>query len=115
MIAMCNFLCKDRIINPFGYVKGICSGLTKYLPLSAKQESMRKNYTKNNSVRLAAYSTMAAALTAVVADANAEVIYTDIEDMTVEVGDVFDVDVDGDGTFDCRFSAGYVSSSGGSI
>ncbi len=76
---------------------------------------MRKNYTKNNSVRLAAYSTMAAALTAVVADANAEVIYTDIEDMTIEVGDQFDVDVDGDGTFDFRFSAGYASSSGGSI
>ena len=76
---------------------------------------MRKNYTFNNSGRLAAYSTMAAALTAVVVDANAEVYYTDIEDETIEVGGYFEADIDGDGTTDFVFSGGSTSSSGGSI
>lgn len=76
---------------------------------------MRKNYTKNNSVRLTAYSAMAAALTAVTADANAEVIYTDIEDETIEVGGAFDIDIDGDGTIDFQFAASFTSSTGGSI
>lgn len=58
---------------------------------------------------------MAAALTAVTTGAQAEVFYTDIEDVTIEIGDLFEADIDGDGTTDFAFSAGSASSTSGSI
>lgn len=74
---------------------------------------MQQQYKTQNNLRLAAYSAMAAALTATLSDASAEVVYNDIDDVTVGVGDVFEVDVDGDGTFDFVFQGGSTTGTGG--
>ncbi len=74
---------------------------------------MKKNYKNSTNKKLAAYSTMAAAIMANGFQANAEVVYTDIEDMTLEVGDVYDLDVDGDGTMDFHFAVGSITGSNG--
>lgn len=75
---------------------------------------MTNNYKLSTANRLAAYSAMAAAITASMADANAEVIYTDIDDVTIGIGDVYQLDMDADGAADFMFGGGSTMSSGGS-
>lgn len=75
---------------------------------------MTKNYKLVTTQKLAAYSAMAAAITASMSDANAEVIYTDIDDVTIGVGDIYQLDIDADGTADFMFGGGSTMSSGGS-
>lgn len=74
---------------------------------------MKKNYKISTNQKLAAYSTMAAALMAQGLQVGAEVVYTDIEDVTLEIGDVYDIDVDGDGTLDFHFAVSSVTGSNG--
>lgn len=74
---------------------------------------MLKLYKTQNNTRLAAYSAMAAAITASVGNTQAEVIYTDIDDITLGVGDTLDLDIDSDGVFDFVFRGGSVTGSGG--
>lgn len=66
---------------------------------------MNKIYKNLNGSKLKAYSAMAAALTAGTASLNAEIVYTDIEDITIGIGENFEVDIDGDGTMDFIFAA----------
>ncbi|MFN0276518.1 MAG: T9SS type A sorting domain-containing protein [Chitinophagales bacterium] len=73
---------------------------------------MNKNYKKNSANKLAAYSAMAGAFIAVGTDANAQVTYVDISDELVEIGELFEMDLDGDSQGDLLFQV--VSTSGGS-
>jgi hypothetical protein len=75
---------------------------------------MTKIYNQTTMHKLAAYSAMAAAITASMADANAEVIYTDIDDVTIGIGDLYQLDMDADGASDFMFGGGSTMSSGGS-
>jgi len=72
---------------------------------------MKKNYTTGNATRLTAYSAMAVALTANVA--KSEVIYTDPEDILVEIDGSYSLDVDADGVLDFYFRAGMTTGSSG--
>ena len=72
---------------------------------------MKKLYTPGNESRLKAYSAMALALTAGATTLDATIVYNDIEDVTVEIGDMYDIDIDGDGTLDFHFRAGTIVSS----
>lgn len=74
---------------------------------------MKQRITRSRNTKLTAYSAMAAAITAAPLFTNAEVIYTDIEDVTVGVGDLLDLDVNADGIVDFRFSAGSTTGSSG--
>ena len=57
---------------------------------------MKKNTSKNLTKRLAQYGTMSAAVMAG-ADANGQVVYTDVDpDVTLQVGEVFSLDFEGD-------------------
>ena len=74
---------------------------------------MKKNYNKDITRKLAAYSAMAAALTAVATEADAQVVYTDIPDETIEVAavdEIFPVDMDANGMVDFVFRAGTANS-----
>lgn len=73
---------------------------------------MKKSSTQFSKKRLAAYSAMATAFIAAGADANGQIVYTDIADETVDIGEMFSLDVDGDGTMDFLFQA--TSTTGGS-
>ncbi len=75
---------------------------------------MKNKYSKTTSKRLMAYSAMAAALVAGT-DANAEIIYTDIEDVTIGIGEMYDLDIDGDAVMDFHFRVSFTSSSKGSV
>lgn len=70
---------------------------------------MKKNYKISTNQKLTAYSAMAAAIMAHGYDVNAEVVYTDFEDVTLEVGDAYDLDLDGDGVLDFDFAVGSVT------
>ncbi|MBK9457462.1 MAG: T9SS type A sorting domain-containing protein [Bacteroidetes bacterium] len=61
------------------------------------------------SNKLKAYSTMAMALTAGQAGLNAGVVYTDIDDVNIGVGDFFDIDINGDGILDFHFEANAIA------
>jgi hypothetical protein len=74
---------------------------------------MKKNYKISKNQKLTAYSAMAAAIMAHGYDANAEVVYTDFEDVTLEVGDAYDLDLDGDGVLDFDFAVGSITGSNG--
>lgn len=65
---------------------------------------MKKDYKISTNQKLTAYSAMAAAIMAHGYDVNAEVVYTDFEDVTLEVGDAYDLDLDGDGVLDFNFA-----------
>ncbi len=73
---------------------------------------MRKRTGNGKAHHLAAYSAMAA-LILTGKNSEAEVLYTDIADTTIDIGATFDLDIDGDGTFDFHFVAGSVSSATG--
>lgn len=70
---------------------------------------MKKNYKISTNQKLTAYSAMAAAIMAHGYDVNAEVVYTDFEDVTLEVGDAYDLDLDGDGVLDFDFAVSSVT------
>jgi len=72
---------------------------------------MKKLYKAELSSRLKAYSSMALALTAGSTALNAEIVYNDIADETIEVDGLFNLDVDGDGSIDFQFTAGLTLSS----
>lgn len=61
---------------------------------------MKKLYKTNKAGKLAAYSAMAGAFVAAGTDANATIVYNDIDDVTFGIGEFFAVDVDDNGTFD---------------
>lgn len=61
---------------------------------------MKKIYNSKNAGKLAAYSAMAGAFVAVASDANAAIIYTDIEDTEFGTGESFQLDMNDDGTVD---------------
>lgn len=61
---------------------------------------MKKIYNSKNAGKLAAYSAMAGAFVAVSSDANAAVVYTDIEDVDVALGEAYELDMDNDGYTD---------------
>jgi len=50
-------------------------------------------------------------VTAAGGQASGEIIYQDIEDITIEVGDMYDLDMDGDDVMDFHFRAGLIISS----
>lgn len=68
---------------------------------------MRKVYTKSEktNAKLAAYSAMAGAfaLTSAAAGAQTDIIYTDIDDVTINIGEFTVLDIDGNGTIDYYF------------
>jgi len=66
---------------------------------------MKKLYKSNNAGKLAAYSAMAGAFVAVTGDVNAEVVYTDITDVDVALGESYGLDLDNDGTADFLLAA----------
>ncbi|MBK7569992.1 MAG: T9SS type A sorting domain-containing protein [Bacteroidetes bacterium] len=66
---------------------------------------MNKIYKNLTGSKLKAYSAMAAVLTAGTATMNAEVVYTDITDATIGIGEMFEIDLDGDGTIDFLIAA----------
>lgn len=73
---------------------------------------MKKMKSSLTNARLKSYSTMAIALTAGVNTLNAEIIYTDIDDVVLEVDDIFNLDINGDGSLEFQFSVGSNTSSG---
>jgi hypothetical protein len=74
---------------------------------------MKKLYKTSPNTKLKAYSAMALAFTAGATATNAAIVYNDIEDVTIEVGDMFDIDLDGDGTLDFLFRAASTTGSDG--
>lgn len=66
---------------------------------------MKKVFTNHSSQQLTKYSAMAAVFLATADQTEAQIMYNDIEDITVELGDSLDYDLDGDGTLDFRFRA----------
>lgn len=66
---------------------------------------MKKIYTSKNASKLAAYSAMAGALIATGTEADATIVYTDIDDVTVGIGDLLPLDVDGNGYVDFLIAA----------
>jgi hypothetical protein len=55
---------------------------------------MKKIYTSKNASKLAAYSAMAGALIAAGTEADATIVYTDIDDVTIGIGEAYGLDVD---------------------
>ncbi|HMZ88246.1 MAG TPA: T9SS type A sorting domain-containing protein [Chitinophagales bacterium] len=72
---------------------------------------MKKLYNSKNAGKLAAYSAMAGAFVATTSEANATVVYTDIDDVTVELGETYALDLDNNGYSDFLMAA--VSNSAG--
>ena len=70
-----------------------------------------KKTVLNKNERLLAYSAMAAAMVAAIPDANADIVYVDIPDVTLELGDFTGAELDGDGVVDFAFLLGASSSS----
>lgn len=67
---------------------------------------MKNTFTVNKNMgRLVQYSAMAACLVAM-KTAEAQIIYEDIADVTIEPIDTFNIDLDMNGTFDFEFRAG---------
>ena len=62
-----------------------------------------KKTVLNKNERLLAYSAMAAAMVAAIPDANADIVYVDIPDVTLELGDFTTAEFDGDGVVDFAF------------
>lgn len=71
-----------------------------------------KKTVPNKNERLLAYSAMAAAMVAAIPDANADIVYVDIPDFTMELGDFAGAELDGDGVVDFAF---FVSSTGSAV
>lgn len=66
---------------------------------------MKKMDTKQIiTKKLAAYSAMAGALVLAGQTADAQIVYTDITDESIGLGDSYDLDMDDDGTFDFTFA-----------
>jgi len=78
-----------------------------------KKNIMNKIYKNLTGSKLKAYSAMAAALTAGTSSLNAEVVYTDITDVTIGLGEAFEMDIDGDGTMDFIIAASSLTGSNG--
>ena len=74
---------------------------------------MNKIYKNLTGSKLKAYSAMAAVLTAGTATLNAEVVYTDITDATIGIGEMFEIDMDGDGTIDFLIAASSLTGTNG--
>jgi hypothetical protein len=74
---------------------------------------MNKIYKNLTGSKLKAYSAMAAVLTAGTATMNAEVVYTDITDATIGIGEMFEIDMDGDGTIDFLIAASSLTGTNG--
>ncbi|MBC8045605.1 MAG: T9SS type A sorting domain-containing protein [Fimbriimonadaceae bacterium] len=76
---------------------------------------MMKNFTLSTSKKLAAYSAMAAAFSSLATQADAQIVYNDIDDVTItasEVDEVYSLDLNIDGEIDFVFRAG--TAAGGS-
>ncbi|MBC8048146.1 MAG: T9SS type A sorting domain-containing protein [Fimbriimonadaceae bacterium] len=73
---------------------------------------MKNINAKNNTGKLAGYSALAGAFLAVGSEAKGQVVYTDITDEAVEIGDLFFLDMNADAADDFLFQA--TSTSGGS-
>ena len=71
---------------------------------------MKKNATSNSNGKLTAYSAMAAAFVATANDAEAQVIYNDIEDVAIELFGSYNLDMDGDAVIDFHFRASTLGS-----
>lgn len=71
-----------------------------------------RNLSRHIPDRLTAYSAMAVAVISGASSANAEVVYTDIDDVTISIGDSWDVDIDLNGSLDFHFQAGSAGSGG---
>jgi hypothetical protein len=74
---------------------------------------MKKSTRQSSLSRLSAYSAMAAAFMAGGNEAVAEIIYNDFDDVTIEIGDVFELDIDGDGIDDFHFRANSITGTAG--
>lgn len=74
---------------------------------------MKKLYKTSRNTRLKAYSAAALALTAGASSVDATIVYNDIEDITIGVDEMFDLDIDGDGSLDFHFRAGSATGSSG--
>lgn len=59
--------------------------------------------------KLAAYSGLASSFLAIANKSDAQIIYTDIPDAFIEIGDVFPLDIDGDSEIDFLFEAASIS------
>lgn len=66
---------------------------------------MKKIYNSKNAGKLAAYSAMAGAFVAVSTDANATIVYTDIDDVDVALGESYALDLDNNGYPDILMAA----------
>ncbi|MFI5172116.1 MAG: Calx-beta domain-containing protein [Chitinophagales bacterium] len=64
---------------------------------------MKKTILPSRSKRLAGYSAFAAAFVATVPEADAQIVYTDIPDYTIDIGAAVTVDMDGDAYQDFVF------------
>lgn len=74
---------------------------------------MKKIYNTNTTRKLTAYSAMAAALTITASEADAQVVYNDIDDVSLEAAetyDLFSLDMDDNGVVDFVFRAGLLNS-----
>ena len=61
---------------------------------------MKKNIYPKKGGKIAAYSAMAGAFMATAANADAQIIYTDVTDFTGATGDLLSIDMDADSTSD---------------
>jgi len=74
--------------------------------------NMKKLYMNKNAKKLAAYSAMAGAFVTAASSADAQVTYVDIEDEELEIGDLYELDLNDDGETDFLFQV--AATSGGS-
>jgi len=72
---------------------------------------MKKLYNSKKAGKLAAYSAMAGAFVAAGTDANGTVVYTDIDDVTFGIGELYALDLDNNGVSDFLM-AGAANSAG---
>src|SRR5690349_16895754 len=63
------------------------------------------NKLSSGKNKFAVYSAMATAFLLIGNNAESEIIYTDIEDYTVDLGEIYSLDIDGAGELDALFWA----------
>ncbi|HRO39606.1 MAG TPA: T9SS type A sorting domain-containing protein [Flavobacteriales bacterium] len=77
----------------------------------------KKDFVKEKAAKALGYSGMATALLAMAHEADAQVVYTDVDPDSVFIMEQFDVDFDGDGVVDISVNHGQVmtATSGGAL
>jgi hypothetical protein len=71
--------------------------VTFALDFLKQSADMKKLYKSNKAGKLTAYSAMAGAFVAIGTDANALVVYNDIDDVTYTLGEGYGLDLDDNG------------------